>query len=71
MVMECKGLSSECITNGSTQAPKPTLFLWVALRLLYHKKFFGMGAGEPGVISHHKFNRRSKQKCFQIRTRKN
>lgn len=37
------------LTNGSTQTPKPTLFLWVALRLLYHKKLSGLGTGEPGV----------------------
>ena len=35
--------------NGSTQTPKPTRFLWVSLRSLYHKNLSGLGAGEPGV----------------------
>jgi len=39
----------KALTNGSTQTPKPTLFLWVSLRSLYHKKLSGLGAGEPGV----------------------
>ncbi len=42
--------ANQALTNGSTQTPKPTLFLWVALRLLYHKKLSGLGAGEPGVM---------------------
>lgn len=43
------------LTSGSTQTPKPALFLWVALRLLYHKKLSGLGAGEPGVMSRHRY----------------
>lgn len=38
------------ITIGSTQTPKPTRFLWVSLRSLYHKNHSGLGAGEPGVM---------------------
>ncbi len=38
-----------CVKIGSTQTPKPTRFLWVSLRSLYHKKLSGLGAGEPGV----------------------
>jgi hypothetical protein len=45
------------ITSGSTQTPKPTLFLWVALRLPYHKKLSGSGAGEPGVMHQDKYER--------------
>lgn len=37
------------LTSGSTQTPKPTLFLCVALRLRYHKKLSGLGPGEPSV----------------------
>ena len=43
------------LTNGSTQTPKPTRFLWVSLRSLYHKKLSGLGAGEPGVVRFRKW----------------